>query len=189
LETSFSHTWTSYGDQHVVDITGTLTPDTRTDRTETLTMQGTWPVYSAEEWRLLGSLGYTRTHLYSSQNHYDASRTFFNPDYYAYLTHALQTQWTLLAGEAPWTIQWSGSVSRQHYSDRLIQDANGVYGTGVTHVDYATTGLSVSYPIAKGFSVKATSVFGWNDSNNTDTQVYQYHYNTQTYLFGFTYAY
>jgi len=189
LETSFSNTWTSYGDQHVVDLTGTLTPETRTDRTEMLTLQGTWPVYAASDCKLLGSLGYVRTHLFSSQNHYDAEQTFFNPDYYAYLTHTLQTQWTLLAGEAPWTVQFTGAVSRQHYSDRLVQDADGVYGTAITNVDYATVGLSVSYPIAKGFSVKATSMIGWNDSNNTDDLLYQYHYNTQTYLFGFSYAY
>lgn len=189
LETSFSNTWTSYGDQHIVDITGTLTPDTRTDRTETLTVQGTWPVYSGSSCKLLGSLAYIRTHLFSTQNHYDAEQTFFNPNYYAYLTHTLQTQWTLLAGEAPWTIQWNGSISHQHYSDRLIQDSNGVYGSDITYVNYATTGLSVSYPIAKGFAVKASTDFGWNDSNNTDTLLYQYHYSTETYLFGFTYAY
>lgn len=34
LEASVSNTWASYADQHVVNITGTLTPDTRTDRSE-----------------------------------------------------------------------------------------------------------------------------------------------------------
>jgi len=189
LETSWSNTWTSYPDQHLVDLTGTLTPESRSDHQDVFTLQGTWPVYAASDWRLLGSLGYTRTHLCSTQNHYDASQTFFNPDYYAYLTHSLQTQWTLLAGEAPWTIQFTGSVAHQHYSDRLIQDSNGTFGTAITYVNDATVGLSAAYPIAKGFSVKASSAFGWNDSNNTDALLYQYHYNTQTYLFGFTYAY
>ena len=58
----------------------------------------------------------------------------------------------------------------------------------ITFVDYAPRPPSVSYPIAKGFR-STTGSSGWNDSNNTDMQVYQYHYNTQTYLFGFTYAY
>jgi hypothetical protein len=168
-----------------------LTPETRTDQSEALSVQGTWPVWSAAAWHLLGSVGYAHTHLHSNQNHYDPSQALqsFNANYYAYVTHAVQTQWTLLAGEAPWTIQWTGTVSRQSYSDRLVQDAGGAYGTDITHVDFATTALSVSYPIAKGFSVKATTAFGWNDSNNTYTKVYQYHYNTQAYLFGFTYAY
>src|SRR5205823_6221279 len=126
--------------------------------------------------------GYTRTHLFSNQNHYDASQTVFNSDYYAYLTHKLDTTWTILAGQAPWTIQWNAALSRQHYSDRLVQDTSGVYGTGITHVDYATTGLTVSYPIAKGFSVKAMTGLGWNDSNNTYTKVYTYHYHTEMYL-------
>ena len=162
---------------------------TRTDRTEVFNLQGTWPVYSGEDCRLIGSLGYVRTHLFSTQNHYDPSQAFFNPDYYSYLTHTLQTQWTVLLGEAPWTLQWNGSISRQHYSDRVIQDSAGVYDSALTNVDYATTGFSVSYPIAKGFSIKASTAFGWNNSNNTDVQVYQYHYTTESYLFGFTYAY
>lgn len=189
LESSLSDTWSSYPDQHLVDLTGTLTADTRSDRQEVFMVQGTWPVFTASDCRLYGSLGYTRTHLFSNQNHYDASQTFFNPDYYAYLTHTLNNQWTLLAGQAPWTIQLNGSISHQRYSDRLIQDSVGKFGTDITYVDYATVGLSVAYPIAKGFSVKASSVLGWNDSNNTDALLYQYHYNTQTYLFGFTYAY
>jgi len=189
LESSVSETWSSYADQHVVDLSGTLTPESRKDRAEALMIQGTWPVYSGSQCRLSGSLGYTRTHLYSNQNHYDASRTFFNPDYYAYLTNSLQSQWTLLAGEAPWTFQLNGSLARQKYSDRLVQDGDGNYGTGATHVDFATVGFSVSYPIAQGFQVKAMSAVGWNDSNNTYTKLYQYHYCTQNYLFGFTYAY
>jgi hypothetical protein len=186
---SFSNTWEAFPDQHLVDLSGQLTPDVRSDRVETFSIQGTWPVYSTDQCRILGSLGYVRTHLFSDQNHYDASQTFFNPDYYAYLTHTLQTQWTFVLGEAPWTLQWTSSVSRQKYSDRLVQDAEGAYGTGITHVDYATTGLSVTYPIAKGFQLKGTTTFGWNNSNNTDNLLYQYHYNTQTYLMGFTYAY
>jgi hypothetical protein len=191
LESSLSNTWSSYGDQHLVDLSGTLTPEVRSDRTETLSLQGTWPMYMAAQCRIFGSLGYSRTHLFSTQNHYDPSQsaTPFNPNYYAYLTNSLQTQMSFLVGEAPWTIQWNGSIARQHYSNRLVQDASGTYGTDVTRVDYATTGLSVSYPIAKGFQVKGSTAFGWNDSNNTYTKVYQYHYNTQTYLLGFTYAY
>lgn len=191
LQASISRTWTSYPDQHLVDLTGTLTPDTRSDQSDNLSIQGTWTVYTADQCRISGSLGYSRIHLYSDQNHYDPSQptTFFNANYYAYVTNSVQTQWTFLIGEAPWTIQWTGSLARQKYADRLVQDSSGAFGSDITRVDYATTGLSVSYPIAKGFQVKATTDFGWDDSNNTDNLVYQYHYNTQTYLFGFTYAY
>ncbi len=189
LDGSLSRTWSSYGDQHLVDLSGTLTPDIRHDQNETFSLQGTWPVYARDNFRLLGSLGYTRTHLFSNQNHYDASQTFFNADYYAYLTNSVKTEWTMLLGEAPWTIVLNGTVARQKYSDRIIQDSNGTYDSDITRVDYATVGLSLSYPIAKGFQMKAATAFGWNDSNNTDNKVYQYHYNTQTYLFGFTYAY
>jgi len=191
LEASVSNTWTSFPDQHIVDASGTLVSDVRSDRSEVMSLQGTWPVMTRSGCRLFGSLGYTRTHVFSNQNHYDASVSVhsFNADYYSYLTHTLKTEWTMLAGEAPWTIQWNGSVARQHYSDRVIQNSDGKYDTDITHVDDATVGLSVSYPIAKGFQVKGSTAFGWNNSNNTDNKLYQYHYNTQTYLFGFTYAY
>ena len=191
LETSLSHTWVSYSDQHIVDLSGALTPDVRSDRIMTFSLQGTWPVCAAKGARLFGSLGYTRTNLSSNQNHYDASQPtpVFNGDYYGYITNSLRTEWTLLSGQAPWTIQLNGTLSRQSYSDRLVQDGAGAYGTDITRVDYATVGLSVSYPIAKGFSVKAVTALGWNDSNNTYAKVYQYHYNTQMYLFGFSYAY
>ena len=134
-------------------------------------------------------MGFNRTHVISSQNHYDASRPKFNPNYYGYLTHRITSELTLLSGRAPWTFQIHGSAGKQSYADRLVQDSTGAYGTDTTHVDFAFVDFSVAYPIARGFSVKALTAFGWNDSNNTYTQVYQYHYNTQMYLFGFTYAY
>jgi hypothetical protein len=189
VEGSLSQTWSAFPDQHLVDRSGLLTADARHDRNETLSLQGTWPFSVGSGVRVLGSLGFTRAHSYSDQNHYDAGQTFFNPNYYAYLSHSVHSDWTFIFGQAPWTVQWNGTVSRQRYANRLTQDSNGVYDSDVTRVDYVTTGLSVSYPITKGFQVKATTAFGWNDSNNTDNQIYQYHYNTQTYLFGFSYAY
>lgn len=189
LEASISSTWSSFADQHLVDGTGSQISDLRSDRSEGFSLSGTWPVLATSHLRLFSTLGYSRTHLFSNQNHYDASRTTFIGNYYSYVTNALRSDWTFLIGEAPWTVQLSGSVSRQNYSNRLVQDSAGAYGTDDTKVDFATLGLSVSYPIAKGFQVKATTALGWNDSNNTYTQLYQYHYDTQTYLMGFTYAY
>jgi hypothetical protein len=189
VETSLSQTWTAFPDQHLVDRSGSLVSDLRSDSAQRMSLRGTWPVAATSRMRLFSTLGYTYTHLFSDQNHYDASRTFFNGNYYAYHTHALNSNWTMLLGEAPWTLQLNGTVSRQNYSDRLVQDSTGAYGTETTRVDFATLGLAVSYPIAKGFQVKGSTAFGWNNSNNTYSQLYQYHYNTQTYLMGFTYAY
>lgn len=140
-------------------------------------------------WKLFGSLGYTWTHVYSNQNHYDAAKVFYDPDYYGSLTQTLQNQWTLAVGHNPWTLGLNWMLSHQHYSNRLVQDSVGAYGTDITHVNGIVTGLSFTYPIAKGFHLMAQGQFGWNDSNNEDNQVYQYHYNTQTYLLGFSYAY
>ncbi len=186
---SVKHAWTHYGDQHLVDGSGGLSADVRNDSMLTLATSGTWPILTASNCRLFSTVSYSRTRLISNQNHYDASRTFFNPNYYAYTTNSISNEWTALAGEAPWTLQLNGTAARQTYADRLVQDSTGAYGSEETEVDYATVGFSVSYPIAKGFQVKALTAFGWNDSNNTYTQVYQYHYNTMNYFLGFTYAY
>ncbi len=189
LEAAFSNTWTSFPDQHLVDASGSLVADLRDDRIETLSLMGTWPILDGLGFRIFSSLGYSRTHLFSNQNHYDASRTFYNPNYYSYVTNALKNDWTLLLGPAPLTVNVSGAVSRQSYTDRLVQDSSGAYGTDTTDVDYVSAGLTVSYPIARNFQVKATSGFGWSDSNNTYSQLYQYHFNSQNYLMGFSYAY
>jgi hypothetical protein len=189
LEGTASYTWSHFTSEHLVDLSGDLTPDLRNDDIETLSLQGTWPIVMNTGYKLFSSLGYTWNHVLSNQNHYDAQEFFFNPDYYSYLTQTLQNTWTLAVGDDPWTIAWNWSLSHQQYSDRLVQDSLGNYGTDVTHVNGIFTGLTFTYPIAKGFKLNAIAQFGWNDSNNEDNAVYQYHYNTQAYLFGFSYAY
>lgn len=189
LELSASYTKRHYGDQHIVDLSGNLTGDTRHDTVQSAGLQGTWPLMANDQARLFSTLGYNWTRLFSNQNNYDASVTRLNPNYYAYVTQSITSQWTLLLGSAPWTLRLNGTLARQKYSNRVVQDATGAYGTDQTRVDSASMGLTVSYPIAKGFEIEGTSAFGWNDSNNTYTRVYQYHYNTATYLMGFRYAY
>ena len=189
LEATAGYTWSHFRSEHLVDLTGELTPDLRNDQIETYGFKATWPVLKDPTLRLFSSLGYTWSHTYSNQNHYDAQQLIFNPDYYSYVQQALSNNWTLAVGENPWTLGLTWSLTRQHYSDRLVQDPTGTYGSDVTFVNGAFTTLEFTYPIAKGFRLDAQGQFGWNNSNNTDNQVYQYHYNTQTYLFGFTYAY
>jgi hypothetical protein len=188
---SANYTLRQYGDQHIVIESGDLTSDSRHDNSQTLSAEGTWPVMLHPTKRLFTSVIYSWARLSSNQNHYDAQQLVFTPNYYAYTTNSLTNNWTLLLGdqENPWTLNFNSSLWRQNYANRLIQDGTGVYGTEKTHVDSAYLGLGISYPIAKGFRVAANAYFGWQDSNNQDNSVYQYHYNTQTYLMGFTYAY
>jgi hypothetical protein len=189
---SAGYTLRSYPDQHLVVVSGSLIPETRRDSLQTLSAQGTWPISIRGTQRLFTTLGYSWNHLYSNQNHSDAAPpTVFSPNYYAYITHTLSNSWTLLLGDNqnPWTLSMNGSLSRQNYTDRPVQDAGGIYGTEATRVDSAYIGAGFSYPIAEGFRLAANAYFGWNNSNNQDNRVYKYHYNTQTYLMGFSYAY
>lgn len=189
LEVNAGLTLRDYPQQHLVDGSGALASSTREDRVHQATLRGTWPLLSQDTWRLFSTLGYRWTRLYSNQNNYDASVTVFNPNYYGYQTHALHSDWTLLCGEAPWTFRLSATVARQGYANRLVQDASGTYGTDKTEVDSASIGFTAAYPIAKNFELVGSLAHGWNDSNNTFSRVYQYHYNTATYLMGFKYAY
>ena len=149
----------------------------------------TWPVIAQDRLKLFGAVGYTWTQLLSDQNSYDAQQFVFRPDFYAYHTHSVLTRWTLLVGEKPWSLTFQGNLARQQYTDRPIQDAVGTYGTANTRVDYATVSWEFGYPIAKGFQLTFNTSLGWNDSNNEYTALYQYHYHTESYLAGFTYAY
>jgi hypothetical protein len=180
-----------YRDQHLVDLSGNLISDSRNDNQQNILTQGTWPVWVREHRRLFTTLGYSWTRLDSNQNHYDAPAFTFTPNYYSYMTHSLINQWTYFFGDddTPTAVTLNSAVSRQNYADRLVQSPTGTYGSDKTHVDGAYVGLGFSHPIAKGFRVAANAYFGWSDSNNQDNRTYQYHYNTQTYLMGFTYAY
>ena len=188
---SASYTLRQYPDQHRVIASGDLEGETRHDNLQSLSTQGTWPVFVKSHKRLFTSAGYTWSRLDSDQNNYDTAQVTLNPNFYSYMTHSLNHRWTLLMGPdaSPWALNLNGSLSRQTYADRRTQDAAGAYGAGATRVDSAYIGLGGSYPIAKGFNLAANAYFGWNDSNNQDNRVYRYHYNTQTYLMGFTYAY
>jgi hypothetical protein len=180
----------SFGDQNIVAPTGDLIGETRKDSVQSLSAAGTWPVITKESRKLFTTFTYSWDHLYSNQNHYDANQFVFNGNYYAGVTNTITNQWTALFGQNdPWSLNFTGSLSRQQYADRRVQDATGVYGSDTTHVDGAYLGVGFSYPIAKGFHLAGNAYFGWNDSNNQDNRVYQYHYHTQTYLMGFTYAY
>jgi hypothetical protein len=180
-----------YKDQHLVDISGDLISETRKDSIQSLAGQATWPISVKNRTRLFTALGYSWTHLYSNQNNYDANQVRFNANYYSYVTQTVSNQWTLLGGESenPWAVTLNGALARQQYADRPVQDQTGIYGTDATHVDSVYVGAVYSYPIAKGFHLSANVYLGWNDSNNQDNRTYQYHYDTQTYLMGFTYAY
>jgi len=189
LEWSTNNTWRHFHDQHVVVLSGDLTPATRQDYLHSISGTATWPVWTRGRLRLLGGGGYTWTQLLSNQNSYDAQKLVFRPDFYGYHAQTLQTRWTLLTGDKPWSLTFQGLLTRQTYTDRPVQDAVGNYGTDKTKVDFASVSLELGYPIAKGFQLTFNTALGWNNSNNHDVMVYQYHYHTASYLAGFSYAY
>ena len=151
------HTWSHFTSEHLVDYR--LTPDLRNDQIETYGLKGTWPVLKDPSLRLFSSLGYTWSHTYSNQNHYDAQQFFFNPDYYSYIQQALTNNWTLAVGENPWTLGLTWSLTRQHYSDRLTQDPTGTYGSDVTFVNGAFTTLELP--------TRSPKASGWTRRDNS----------------------
>ncbi len=190
VEAGMSQTFRTFSDQHIVAESGNLKADTRNDSVQSLTLQGTWPLWAGESKRLISALAYGWTQVFSDQNSYDAGKTRFLPNYYAYVQQSLSNHWALLVGdENPWSINFITTLGRQGYRDRPQQDSVGNYGASDTQVDFLNVGLGFGYPIAKGFQLRGQVDLGWSDSNNTYSQVYQYHYHTASYLVGFSYAY
>ena len=125
---------------------------------DVISLEGTWPVYSGEFARLIGSLNYTHTHLHSSQNHYDASQTL------------LQSRLLLLCdprapdgmdrAARPGALDAAVGMPRSRVSaipTCLTQDSNGVYGADITFRRLRDDGdVALLSGSPKNFSVKVT---------------------------------
>jgi len=190
LEMEISQTLRSFPDQQIVGASGGLTSTTRQDSILDASLQGIWPVWGGEAGRVMTGLGYSWTRLDSDQNSFYAAQPRPLPNFYDYTKHGISHRWIYAsAHEVPWTLQLIGSAYRQSYADRPIQNSVGTYETDTTDVDSAQVAFGFGYPIARGFQLRGQVALGWSDSNNTYAQTYQYHYNTASYLLGFSYAY
>ena len=189
VELSYYHAFRDFPDQNVVLIDGSFAKDRRRDVNQTFAAEADAPFDLRDGLRLLAEVHGSYNRLLSNQNNYDAGKTQFNPDFYAYTEYSGGPTLNFLAGPKPWIFSAGFTYVRRDYSDRPVQDGTGAYIGGKIHNDEYYATLAVGYPISKNFRLQAQSDFGWIRSNMNYEAVYRYNYTTATYLAGVVYEY
>ncbi len=181
-----------YIDQHVVVLTGELTPTRRRDTLIGSSLGLDRTFHLAPSVKLLSNVQYSYATFDSNQNHYDAQLTTFIPNYYDYWQNAIGTQLTLAFGKksaGPMLMDVGYNYSYRDYRSRVIQAPDGTYlGEKLYQIEQSID-LGFSYPLTHTFRVRTTANFSQSKSNNDYEAVYRYNYHNANYQFGFTYDY
>lgn len=112
-------------------------------------------------------------HYNSDQNHYHAG--VFISDYYDYTSISISPILSVKAGERC-NISMSYSTEKRKYSDRLIQDTSGAYGTEKLEMTGNNLGLTASYKIWKELAMQLRWLYYDSGSNTKYEATYQYNY-------------
>ena len=179
----------SFDDQNTLDSSGQFTGTGRQDKTLNLSAGLGSRAFTLGSSRVLGDLDLSYGMNESNQNHFDASQTYFVPKYYNYTQWAAQPRITAALGEKHWVVTAGLGYTKRQYSDRLVQDAEGVYQASKTRITETTASLGLTYPYSKNFKVRAVGSMAWSDSNMNYERVFRYKYKIANYLVGFSYEY
>jgi hypothetical protein len=181
-----------YIDQHMVVLSGELTPQQRRDTLVGGSLGLERLFHLAPTTKLFANVLYGYTGFDSNQNHYDARVTTFVPDYYDYDQQSLGGRFTLAFGQksaGPMLIDAGYTYSRRDYRSRVIQSFDGTYMKGKLYEIDQNIDFGFSYPITKSIRMRTTTSFGQSKSNNDYEAVYRYNYHNANYQVGFTYDY
>lgn len=139
-------------------------------------------------WQLAGfrpslSLDYRLELFQSNQNHLDTNQNQFLQGYYDFLDHAVNISGEVASkGNSKATLSYS--YSRRAYQERLAQDADGLYLsetlTQATHL----VSLSLSRPIYRGLSLRASGHWKRVLANTTYEKAYRYTFSAMHYFVG-----
>lgn len=194
LQGSYSFLYKSFADQRLVDASGQFQNSGRRDVAQTLAGSAVAPIqvrpFGADA-RLDAGFGLSLAYDKSNQNTFDAVFARFVPDSYSYWMFGAGPNATLSWGDrkAPaWAsagLRWS----RQLYTGRLVQDAEGVYGAAKQRHDRVALSLAYGYPIAPKFTMTFKTNFLWATSNQKYEKNYRYDYRAVNYLIGVSYEY
>lgn len=183
--------WRRYPHQRVVDETGALLDEPRGDLTATVVAGLRMPGELNTDLRLLGSFDVAVQAASSNQNSYDARAARHFPQFYNYREARATPSLKLLVGPArePVIVGLSASVWLRQYPHRVAQDESGAYAGGRLVQRGWLGGASLTYPMAKRFSLLFNAQLGQASSNQRFEQFYRYDYTVANYLFGFSYDY
>lgn len=189
FETSYFFTFRNFSEQKIVLLTGDLSNDLRRDKSQIVTSRFTLPFLFKENFKMLAEIRGNYNRLSSNQNNFDASKTQFNENFYAYKEYSVGPNFNFIVGQKPYIFTAGFNYVRRNYDDRPIQDVSGTYGTERIVANEYYANFAVTYPITKNFSIQALGNLGWFRSNMKFEKTYRYNYVTSTYLMGVVYDY
>jgi len=180
-----------FANQHLVAASGDLTSPIRQDVMSSLAVSLKMPAELNSDLRVLGSWDLAGIYNTSNQNSYDATQTQFIPYYYNYGEIRTGPNVRVLVGPShEETIVGLGATYwYRRYPYRQLQDADGAYQGGSTHMGNWMVQGSLTYPMAPHFGLVFNVQYGRATSNQHFEEFYRYNYTTTNYLFGFTYDY
>lgn len=183
------YTFRNFTQQKVVLASGDLSAGLRRDKNQIGMVNLTLPFIFTENFKLLQDFKAGASVLSSNQSNYDAGKTRFNDNYYAYKEFNAGTNSSFLLGSKPWALSGGFAYARRNYDSRPTQNSVGDYGAEKIHSNEYYLNLGATYPVNKNFRVQALGNFGWARSNMKYEQTYRYNYETFTYLMGVVYDY
>lgn len=189
LETSFVFNKRGYDDQPLVRPDGGLEGTERQDTAMTLGAQMSYPLTFGDRLRGAGELGLSVGTQDSNQNHYDARKAVFIPDYYNHTQFSVAPRFTAAFGERPWILSLGAGYERRAYADRPVQDGEGNYLSEKLNMSVINTQISVAYPVSKNMRLRFQTSWAWSDSNMQYEKVFRYNYKIANYMMGFSYEY
>jgi len=182
----YIYTHKGYADQRLVTASGEYESVKREDDVHDLDLSLNYSLLA--KIRATLGLSYQLRLNRSNQNHYDASRYEFIPNFYSYTQHSIGPEITLYLPYSL-TLFLSYEYERKDYQDRLIQDKEGEYGDNHLYLRTHTANLSLSYPLRRNLYLKAETGYKKAGSNMEYEEVYRYNYTCGHYLFGLSYEY
>lgn len=179
-----------FTDQKIVANTGLYTGSKRKDLYGQITLGAAQklPEFSCLHLQTLIGADFSFSLLDSDQNHYDASYTQFNKNYYDYREYHLAPK---LAGKFLNRLDWAilYDYARRYYSERVIQGDDGTYLTDKIYINTHSLYCSFRYPVALGLSLLVQGTYRRSTSNMAYEKTYRYNYNAQHYFTGFSWEY
>jgi|YNPBryBLVA2012_1023415.scaffolds.fasta_scaffold00259_2 hypothetical protein len=178
----------AFTDQHLVTEDGAFSRDVRSDVvvaaqvTATRAVRPTGPVTLAVRAGL--DLGVTS----SNQNHYDAARMRYVPDFYGYLEGSVRPGIAVGFNRLRVSLDADYALTGRVYSGRLAQDAQGAYADHRVNTVSHLFRASVRFPLFRSLEGFFTQTYLVSVANTHFEQAYAYNYAAYHVLCGVRYG-
>lgn len=178
----------NFTDQRLANSAGSYDSTLRNDFDHQLNLGSAYrPDWVFGGFRPSVSLDYRLELFQSNQNHLDTNQNQFLPGYYDFLDNTVT-----LSGEVSARTKskatLSYSYSNRAYQERLAQDGNGLYlGETLTQSTHLIS-LSLTYPIYRSLSARASGNWKRVMANTTYEKAYRYTFSSMNYFVGIGYS-